>query len=466
MVRTLDALLFALRREEFAISPAQAIDSARAVAVVGFEDRVALRSALASVIVASRREKARFEAAFDEFFAGAEPHARDFWGRLETQGFTGAEILALRELLEASAARADEGASHALAGALSDLESLLSAAEVRRALEPLTNSLQAGFYTHRVLERVGLARSGSVVARLRERLRDAMEPSRAEALAAALERELERARAQVRAHVDRTARHRTEAGRDEADGASKLVDKPFATLSEAEIDEMRRAVRRLAARLQGAARVRDRHARRGRIDPRKTFRRSLSTGGIPFAPARRDRRRDRPKLIVLCDVSDSVRTAACFMLELAHALQGLFETTRSFVFVSEVGEVTDLFRRERVEVALAKAYGGSIIDTSAASSYERVFRDFEARFRDAVDARTTVVILGDGRTNHRPHGAEALDGIRARAKGIVWLCPDSRESWGVGDSAMPIYATKVSSVFEARTVSDLERAAQKLVSRG
>ena len=100
-------------------------------------------------------------------------------------------------------------------------------------------------------------------------------------------------------------------------------------------------------RLRGAARVRERHARRGRFDPHRTVRKSLATGGIPFRPARRDQRRDRPRLVVLCDVSDSVRTAARFMLEFVYAVQELFERTRSFVFVGELGEVTHLFDEER-----------------------------------------------------------------------------------------------------------------------
>jgi hypothetical protein len=180
---------------------------------------------------------------------------------------------------------------------------------------------------------------------------------------------------------------------------------------------------------------------------------------------RRDQRRDRPRLVVLCDVSDSVRRAARFMLEFVYAIGELFEQTRSFVFVSELGEVTRLFQTEPIGTAIAKA-AESVVNARDNSSYGRVFRGFEASYADAVDRRTTVVILGDGRTNYQPSGAEIVRRLRDRAKSVLWLCPESRASWGIGDSAMPAYAEAVTQVLEAASARDLERAARELVARG
>jgi uncharacterized protein with von Willebrand factor type A (vWA) domain len=125
----------------------------------------------------------------------------------------------------------------------------------------------------------------------------------------------------------------------------------------------------------------------------------MRTGGVPFAPARRARRRDRPRLLLLCDVSDSVRAAARFMLEFVHAAHELFDRTRSFVFVSELGETTGLFAREPASVALGHAYGGSVVSVHDNSNYGRVLSEFERLHLGEIDRRTTVAILGDGRTN-------------------------------------------------------------------
>jgi uncharacterized protein with von Willebrand factor type A (vWA) domain len=246
-------------------------------------------------------------------------------------------------------------------------------------------------------------------------------------------------------------------------GARKREEVPFTSLSDAELEDVRRAVRGFAERLRGAARVRARRARRGRIDPARTMRTLARTGGVPFKPVRRRRRRDKPRLILLCDVSESVRTVSRFMLELVYAAHDLFDRTRSFVFVSELGETTALFERESPRVALAAAYGGEVVPVTDNSNYGRVLRTFEARHLAAIDGRTTVVILGDGRTNYHDAAEGTLARIRARARALYWFCSEPRMGWLVGDSAMPRYAPKCTRVFEVSTARELEDATRTLV---
>jgi uncharacterized protein with von Willebrand factor type A (vWA) domain len=128
-----------------------------------------------------------------------------------------------------------------------------------------------------------------------------------------------------------------------------------------------------------------------------------------------------------------------------------------------VEEVTRLFGEEPVATAVAKA-AGSMVGALGNSSYGRALRVFDGRFREAVDRRTTVVILGDGRTNYQANGADVLARIRERARRVVWLCTEARGSWGMGDSAMPTYAQHVSQVLEVTSAGDLERAARELLT--
>jgi uncharacterized protein with von Willebrand factor type A (vWA) domain len=186
---------------------------------------------------------------------------------------------------------------------------------------------------------------------------------------------------------------------------------------------------------------------------------------VPFELVRRHRRRDRPKLVLLCDVSESVRAAACFLLEFTYAVQELFSRSRSFVFVSELGEATSLFAREPVRVAIARAWGGDLVAAGENSNYGRAFRTFEAEQARELDRTTTVVVLGDGRTNYHDPGADALARIRERCRALLWLCPEPRGQWGQGDSAMALYARQCTAVYEVRCAADLERAARALVSR-
>jgi hypothetical protein len=467
LVRGLDELLWVLRREGFSISTAQALDVARVVRLVGFEDRGVLRDAIAAVVVERRADLEHFGSVFAEFFAHGRAHPQDLWGKLRDRGFTLGELDALRQLLngaaEQSGASGDAMGFAALMGSESELDQILMAAGVARALAPMSSALQTGYFTHQVLDQLGVARASSALHRIRDALRDALGDERGKALADAVAEELARVRRRAREHVSDTLARRLHA--PETGSRRRAEGVPFTSLSAAEVDEVRRAVRALAERLRGAERVRRRHAARGRIDPHRTLRQSLRTGGVPFLPARRRRRRDKPRLFVLCDVSDSVRAASLFMLEFAHAAQDLFSGTRSFVFVSELGETTRLFADEPVAAALGRVYAGGVVDTGHNSNYGRVFRAFEERIGAAVDRRTTIVILGDGRTNYFADEAEVVRRLRDRARAVLWLCPEGQGTWGTGDSAMLRYAAAATKVLVARTAKELEVAAREVVAR-
>ncbi|HEX8793179.1 MAG TPA: VWA domain-containing protein [Polyangiaceae bacterium] len=466
LVRVVDELLWSLRREGFVVSTAQAVDVARVVREVGLEKRDDVHAAVGAVVVQRATERARYDAAFDAFFGAAAPDRRTLWDRLASPpwGFAEEELDALRELLGQLAT--SQGDAMAPLGLLlergAELDRVLALASVAQSLDA-HSGMQLGFLTHRLLGQMGAGRARQGLGALRTRLVDALGP-RGEALADALAKELEAAEDEVRAHVRRTYEARVaEVERQRAEHRIEMT--PFAALSDSEIEEVRRAVRRFAERLRGGARVRARRALRGRIDPHRTLRRALRTGGVPFDPARKERHRDRPKLVLLCDVSDSVRAAAAFLLEFTYAAQDLFARARSFVFVSELGETTNLFDREPVRQAIARAWGGGVIRSGDNSNYGRVLRELETRHGREIDRRTTVVILGDGRTNYLDPAAEVLDRIRERSRALLWLCPEPRGQWSQGDSAMAQYAPKCTAVYEVRCAADLERAARVLVSR-
>jgi uncharacterized protein with von Willebrand factor type A (vWA) domain len=467
MLRLLEELLWALRRDGFVISTAQAIDVASVAALVGLGDRAALCDAIGAVIVERRADLPRYREAFDRFFALGSAHPGDLWGRLRARGFADRELDALRQLLEGAAehsgAGGDAAAFVALLGSESELDHLLLAAGIARALAPMTSILQAGYYAHQVMAEIQIPRAASALRRIRDALREALGAVRGDALGSALVEELDRVRRRVREHVDQTLQRRL--AEPVSGDRRRLADAVFTSLSEAEIDEVRRAVRSLAERLRGAERVRRRRARQGRIDPHRTLRQSLRTGGVPFQPARRRRRRDKPRLIVLCDISDSVRAASLFLLEFTHAAQELFAGTRSFVFVSDLGETTRLFAEQPIAVALARIYGGAVVNPAHNSNYGKVLRAFEERVGRAVDRRTTVVILGDGRTNYFADEAEVVRRLRERARAVLWLCPEAKGSWGSGDSAMLRYSAACSKVLVARTAKELEVAAREVVAR-
>jgi hypothetical protein len=450
-LRLIDEMLWSLRREGLSIATSQAIDCARAVHAVGWEHRDTVFEAIACVVCQSASDRLLVRQVFDRMMCGPRS---TLWDRLERSGFTKDELALLRELL-AELAKGDVLEAFADRGA--ELDRLLQLAAV--AMVEMQGPLQAGFFGHRVLERAGHRDARAALDALRIALRDAL-GARGDALADALGRELDDAAREVREYVRRTADKRAE--RREA---KTLDQKPLVSLDPAEMQEVRRAVRSFAARLRGRERVRRRRARFGRIDPHRALRRALRTGGVPFVLPRKRRRKDKPRLFVLCDISDSVRRASTFLLEFVYFTHDLFERTRSFVFVSDIGESTRIFEEKSPEAALPFVFGGGIVPVTSNSSYGRVLRAFCDAHLGAIDKRTTIVILGDGRTNYAPDGLDALAELRARAASVLWLCPEPRSEWGTGDSAMMRYMTVASETFSVSNARELEAAARRIVAR-
>lgn len=463
MLRVVDELLWTLRREGLVVSTAQAIEATRAAALVGFDDRERLMDALAATIVTRASDRARFERAFASYF-GAEPR-RDLFERLAAQGFSEGELGALRSAFASwvEAGTSADATALALFARGSELEQVLRMAGVVRAAHSLASEMQLGFVTHRALRAAELPRARTRLSALRTGLVDAL-GARGDALADALARELDEAESDVRSHFARALVRRDEERRPVRATREATA---FTALDPTEIEDVRRAVRRFAERLRGGASVRKRRARRGAVDPARTLRAAMRTGGVPLRLLHRARTRDKPRLVLLCDISDSVRVAAGFMLELVAAMHDLFDRTRSFVFVSDVAETTALFEALTPAAALAEAYAGTSAHAASNSNYGRALRNFEARFADQLDSRTTVVVLGDGRTNFQDDGEATLRRIRDKVRALYWFCPEAQSGWGTGDSAMLRYAPHCTRVLETRTARDLEEGARLLVrSRG
>ncbi|MEO5725711.1 MAG: hypothetical protein ABI134_34890, partial [Byssovorax sp.] len=208
VLRGLVELLWVLRREGFSISTAQAIDVVGIVRLVGFEDRRVLRDAIGAVVVERRRDLEHYGHVFDEFFAQGRAHPQDLWGKLRDRGFSAAELDALRQLLhgaaEQSGVSGDAMGLSALLGSESELDQILMAAGIARALAPMSSALQTGYFTHQVLDQLGVPRAASALHRIRDALRDALGDERGRALAEAMAEELARVRRRVREHVSAT----------------------------------------------------------------------------------------------------------------------------------------------------------------------------------------------------------------------------------------------------------------------
>jgi uncharacterized protein with von Willebrand factor type A (vWA) domain len=457
MDRSLVELVAVARRAGIAISPAEAVDALRALRATGIEDRCKVLAALTATLAKSKEDRTRFARVFASYFEARGATHHDLYQRLAALGFSAQELLALRSLLSSTASTlGGAGALDAvMAGDLS-MQHLLDVASSRLGLRRLAEPSRVGFLTMRLLDASGIPRAETALYTLRRSLRDE-HGERGEALADALASELARLRASARARVENALT----TPRDE-----DLLHVPFAQLEVSEARAVEREVALLAERLVGRALVRAKHARRSRrVHLARTLRRSQRTGQVPFVPVWRRKRMRRPKLVILCDVSDSVQHAARFMLLFVHAVQRVFDACRSFVFVSDVGEASALFRAHPPQRAIAMAQAGAVVSVVDNSHYARVFATFKERHGQLLDERTTFVIVGDARTNHFDAGEKAFSELSRRAGRTIWLNPEPEAAWSARDSAMTRYLAHVDQAFAVHDLASLRLAARVISAR-
>jgi uncharacterized protein with von Willebrand factor type A (vWA) domain len=445
-----------LRANGVRISPAEVADAVRAAAAVGVEDRAALRGALRATLAKRARDAAVLDACFD-VWAGAPGRAvagaeRGLLAWLEAAGLAGADLDAVAAALVPLLGGLSPAGRAALVGDAGLLARLLAgaAAEVGPAASPAG----AAFAARRLAAATGIAAAEEDAARVAAALRTrGLAPAALalvhEGLRVAVRRIEDAARRLAQAH----------AGAGGSPGA-------LATTTPEERARAEVAVRRLAERLRARLGRRERPGRRGPLAVRRTLRRSLATGAVPVRMVLRARRPARPEVMVLCDVSDSVRHVTRLMLLFLFTLQARFARVRSFVFVADLAEVTAALAAQRDPARAADlAVAARAVPLSANSDYGRALRTFHRRFLPAVTRRTTVLVVGDGRTNLRPPEAWVLDDVRRRARRLLWICPEPRSAWGAGDSEMPAYAARCHRVATAATLEELEGIAEALVPR-
>ena len=236
------------------------------------------------------------------------------------------------------------------------------------------------------------------------------------------------------------------------------LDRALPTSPTQDLAAVHRAVSQMKRRLATLG-----HEQRGRkkgqmVDVRRTMRASLETGGVPLRLRYRPKRPRRPEIYVLCDVSTSVTSASVFFLSVLHALHDSFRKLRSFVFIERISEVTEVFEGERDFAVIARKISseGGVADVSGYTDYGRVWLEFLTEISEDLDPRSTVIVLGDARTNGREPHAEVFARIAEKAGRLFWLNPEPRLYWNYGDSVMAAYERWCDGAFECWTTQHLE----------
>jgi uncharacterized protein len=450
-----------LRRAELRISTAEALDALSASAEVGLLDRETFKSSLAATLVKEARDLETFERIFNLYFLDLEALGEGLKKALGPEDPKVQEQL--DQMLDLENMDLDELTELLMRGQGSEMEMAIRGGAQGAGLERLMYFLQVGYFSRRISDQF----DWSAIERDIEKIMQALEakgldPGQLARIRNYLELRLEAFRRMIRQHVQRELERRAFRAGEQLT-REVLSDKPLFALTPDEVAQMKSVVAKLARRIKDALALRQRQEQKGRIDSRRTTRKSLQYGGIPMEIFLKRRHREKPRLITICDVSDSVRNASRFMLQLVWSLQECFSRVRSYVFVSEIAEVTQGFNNFPVERAIEWALKGAPVDYHCRSDFGYAFSRFANTELDSLDKKTTILMLGDARNNYNDPQAWALRLIRERVKGIIWLNPEGQWGWGIGDSVMPLYAPSCDIVRECRTIGQLGEVVDNLV---
>ena len=456
-----------LRQNGLRVSLAESMDMLRALDVVGLPDRQTVRATLRATMVKRSVDLPTFETLFDLFFSGLADAIKELTAATasalemseeEFQRF----LDQLKQRLEEAGTELSPLARALLEADSGRLEKLLREAAEQAGVRDIQHGFQEGRFAHAVAQALGLSGLSLELARLKELLAG-LSPADARRLEAYLDRRLQDLADMIKSLV-RGELQRQDVTRGDQQRLQALAEKSFYYLSEEEIRRMQEAVTKLAQRLRNVVSIRRKRARRGKFDSSDTMRKNLQYGGVPFRIVFDRKRKEKPQVMVLCDVSDSVRNVSRFMLQFVYSLQDLYSKVRSFIFVAEVGEITRLFQERDINAAIDAALHGEVVNVYAHSDFGRAFKAFHRDFLPAVNKRTTVIILGDGRNNYNLPHDWVLKDVQQRAKQVIWLNPENKMTWGFGDSEMDRYAPYCTLVEECRNLNQLYHVIDRLVA--
>ena len=456
-----------LRRNGIRVSLSENMDTFRALELVGIADPLLFRHTLRTTLVKRAGDVKPFEELFDYFFLGIG-QALDAIDRriMDELGLSPEQFQEMLEQIQ-RLLKEMEGDLSALTRALlnnnrAELERQLREAMQQEMEQGTADNFRLTPYT-RMTARLQLDRVQSEIERFKGMLQ--MLGENGEDLQNVLRYLDERMRDLNRLLREIIQQEQRKKGIEPRDFSQRgaLADKSFAFYTEDDIRRMNDAVARLAQRLKNRLSVRRKKAARGRFNVKNTLRKNLQYGGVPFHIQLDRRRKTKPQVMVLCDISDSVLNASRFMLQFVYSVQDLYSKVRSFVFVAEIGEVTKLFEEHDIQTAVEAALKGDVIDVFSHSNFGRAFEQFHKNFFSAVNAKTTVLIIGDGRNNYNRPSDWVLREIRQKAKQLIWLNPESRMTWGIGDSEMPRYAPHCHVAEECRSINQLYKIVDLIV---
>jgi uncharacterized protein with von Willebrand factor type A (vWA) domain len=450
-------LIAALRASGVRVSLAESAESFSAVDIMGIQNREQFRLSLRATLIKDLKDFPTFDKLFPLFFGSGQP---PMMGGNPSDDMTPEEAQMFADALKQFAENLRQRMERLMNGeplTKSELEALSQMVGLNQA----DNLSYQNWMAQRMMRALAFPEVREALRELMEQLAQmGMSRERIEQIREMIQQNMQGMQQQIDQFAgERLAENLSE--RPRSDNVDSLMNRPFQSLSDADKKLLQREVKRLAAALRTRIALRQKRAKSGQMDPKATIRANLKYHGVPMEIKHRDRVR-KPKIVVICDISTSMRFCSELMLTFLFALQGQVRKTHAFAFIDHLESISEDFNGANADEAIA-----SVLWRMPSGHYNTdlgwSLNDFNSEYLDTLNGQTTLLIVGDGRNNYNDPRLDIFSLMSRRAARTIWLNPEPPLLWH-GDSDMPKYAPLCSNVLKVSNLKELAAAVDTLLA--
>ena len=452
-------LIAALRASGVRVSLAESAEAFSAVDLMGIQDREHFRLSLRATLIKDLKDLPTFEKLFPLFFGSGQP---PMMGGNPMDDLTPEEIKMLAEALSQFAENLRQRMERLMNGeplTKSELEALGQLVGLNQA----DNLDYQNWMAQRMMRAMAFPEVQKAMKELMEQLKQmGMSRERVEQIRNMIQQNMQGMREQIDQFAgERIAENLSERPRDATRNIDNLMNRPFEALSDADKKLLQHEVKQLAAALRTRIALRQKRAKNGQMDPKATIRANLKYHGVPMEIKHKDRVR-KPKIVVICDVSTSMRFCSELMLSFLFALQGQVRKTYAFAFIDHLESISEDFSGTNADEAIQ-----SVLWRMPSGHYNTdlgwSLNDFQNEYMDTLNSGTTLLIVGDGRNNYNDPRLDVFSTMSRRSTRTIWLNPEPPIMWH-GDSDMPKYAPLCNDVLKVSNLRELAQAVDTLLA--
>lgn len=450
-------LISALRASGVRVSLAESAEAFTAVDLMGIQDREHFRLSLRATLIKDVRDLPVFDKLFPLFFGSGQP---PMMGGDPSDDLTPEEAQMLADALRLMAENLRQRMERLMNGeqlSKSELEALAQLVGLNNT-EDLRHQ---NWMAQRMLRALAFPEVREALKELMEQLAEmGMSGQRIQEIRERIQQNMHGLEQQINQFAgERIAENLSD--KPHAESVDGLMNRPFHALSDTDKKVLQQEVKRLAAALRTRIALRQKRAKGGQLDPKATIRANLKYHGVPMELRHRDRTR-KPRIVVICDISTSMRFCSELMLSFLFALQGQVRKTHAFAFIDHLEYISGEFNGSNADEAIA-----SVLWHMPSGHYNTdlgwSLNDFQNEYMDTLNGQTTLILVGDGRNNYNDPRLDIFSTMSRRAVRTIWLNPEPPYMWH-GDSDMHKYAPLCSNVLKVSNLNELAAAVDELLS--